>query len=109
MKSRVAPTPIGTVFTIGWPNCRDSHDAACMPVSGYSTMLNDGIAKPGQIGRRGTQRGDHIDRHAEAIQQANHLGDIVAMPEPQRRRAQDIAARLAHSVRLRTAKARTSW
>ncbi len=38
-KSRVAPTPIGTVLVKGWPSSRSIQRAAASPVSGYISTL----------------------------------------------------------------------
>ena len=52
-----------------------------------------GIAKPGQVRRRRTQRGHDIDVDAHPVQQGSDLPHIVAVAESERCRTQQVAAR----------------
>ena len=52
-----------------------------------------GFAEPREIGGRRIHRRDHMDVDAERIQQPRDLGDVVAVAEAERGRAQQIAAR----------------
>ena len=51
-----------------------------------------GIGQSRQIVRRCAHRRHHIDRNAQCTEQARDLGDIVAVAEAERRRAQNVAA-----------------
>ena len=116
MKSRVAPTPIGTVFVIGCPKVRSSQLRGRAGDLGIEHDVEVGLAEPGEIGRRRAERRDDVDVDAEAAEQPGDLGDVVAMAEAERGRAEQVAARAAppRAARgvppaRRPASARTSW
>ena len=53
------------------------------------------LAEPAEVGGRRTERRRHHDLDAEAFDEARHFDDVVAMPEAERRRSENVAARPA--------------
>ena len=93
MKSRVAPTPIGTVFVAGWPNERSSHFAAWRRDLGIEHDVEIRVAEPCEIGWCRAHRRADVDVDAQTSEQPGNLDDIVAMPEAERSGAQQVAGR----------------
>jgi hypothetical protein len=64
MKSRVAPTPIGTVL-VRLRTCASSQRAAVSGDLGVEHDVEVGLAQPRQIGGARAERRDHVDVDAE--------------------------------------------
>ena len=93
MKSRVAPTPIGTVVVIGWPKFRCSHCAAWPAISGYSTTLKS--ASPSRARSAGVAPSGATTLTSMPSRSSRPVisRDVVAMAEAERGRAEHVAAR----------------
>ena len=65
-----------------------------------------GVAEAREIGRRRAERRDDMDVDAELVEQLRYLGDVVAMAEAERRRAEKIAARAPAVARAADAASR---
>ena len=105
MKSRVAPTPIGTVFVARLAEGALAATAPPAPaISGYSTTLKSASPSRARSAGRGAQRRDDVDVDAEPVEQPRDLGDVVAMAEAERGRA-----RAGCSAAARRSRARPRW
>ena len=107
MKSRVAPTPIGTVRTAGWRSVRFEPLRRLRGDLGIEHDVEVGVAEAGDVGGAGAERRDDVDVDTEPLEQPGDLAHVVAMAEAERGRAEQVAARSLPSRTGRTRALRT--